>query len=97
MTEVDRILSINTLDGLLKYEITVQTILIVGVISGLFALSVVLYFGGIRKTFDNFSLRLNLFINTFVGKNEVSRGKRDESKIDKKSDKNVEENDIIDK
>ena len=97
MTEINRILSINTIDGLLKYEITVRTILIAGAISGLIALAIVLHFGGIRKTFDYFNSKLNWFFNTYVGKNEVSGSKRAESKIDKKSDNNVEENDIIDK
>ena len=96
MTEVNSILAINSLDGLLKYEITVKTILIVGVISGLIGLSVIIHFGGIRNTLDYFVLRINSVFNTYVGKKTVSGGKRDESKIDN-DDKNDDKNDIIDK
>ena len=40
MNEVNHILSINTLDGLLNYGITVRTILIVGIMPGLIAMAV---------------------------------------------------------
>ena len=97
MTEVNSILAINSLDGLLKYEITVKTILIVVIFSSLIALSIILHFGGIRKTIDYFSLRINMFLNAYVGKSAVSSSKRDESKIDKNVDKNVDKNDIDNK
>ena len=92
MNEVKHILSINTLDGLLNYGITVRTILIVGIMPGLIAMAVVLYFGGIKKTNDYFTSKINLFFNTYVDKNKVSGGKLNKPKIDKISDKISDKN-----
>lgn len=57
MNEITRIRSISSIDDFLKYEITIETILIIGIMWSLFALSIIIYFGGIKNTIDFFKLK----------------------------------------
>ena len=91
MTEINNILSISTIDGLLKYEITVKTILLVAVISGLVSLIIVIYFGGIRNTIDYGKLKLNAFLNAYGVKVNIPVSHSYETKI------NASEYKVIDK
>ena len=81
MSEVNRILSINTIDGLLKYEITVKTVLIVAVISGLFLLAIVSYFGGVTNTIEYCRSKLHMFLNAYGVKMNVPVSKKKESNV----------------
>jgi len=97
MAEVNHILSINTIDGLLKYEITVKTILILAVISGLVFLAIVSYFGGVKNTINYCRLKLNVFLNAYGVKKIVNVSKKYESKVDISKDKDKDIDKDIDK
>ena len=93
MSEINRILSINTIDGLLKYEITVKTILILAVISGLFFLAIISYFGGVKNTIEFCRSKLDLFLNSYGVKRVVRASKVETDKgIDIDEDIDIDKN-----
>ena len=68
MTDINRLLSINTIGELLKYEIPVKTFLVVAVLSSLVLLVIIIYFGGVKNIKEYCRLKLNLFLDTYVVK-----------------------------